>query len=213
MVQFIHSSQLIDYPAAVQEMESIVNDIVAGSTAEALWFLEHKPIYTFGTSSNHEDLLIKDHIPVYKSGRGGKFTYHGPGQRVVYLMLNLNNRGKNVRQYVDNIQKWVLMSLKDFGLVGTTYPDRIGIWIAPQNNPTIQNLNVEKKIGAVGIRIRKWVSFHGISINVNPDLGYFDGIVPCGIREFGVTSFSDLGFQVSLNELDDSLERNFNKVF
>ncbi len=213
MVSIIRSQKLIDYPFALQKMESLVEGIQTGEVDEALWFVEHPPIYTFGTSAQSSELLAENTFPVYRTGRGGRFTYHGPGQRVVYVMLDLRLRGQDIRDFVQKLQQWVLISLENHGLKSSTHSDRIGVWVAPRLNPQLKNLDQEKKIAAIGIRVRKWVSFHGMAINVCPDLQHFEGIIPCGIKDFGVTSFRDLGYDVTLDDLDETLIRNFQKVF
>ena len=213
MASILHSSKLIDYPRAIQKMEQVVEGIIDGTEEETIWFLQHNHVYTHGTSAQSNELISPNKIPVYNTGRGGRYTYHGPGQRVVYLMLNLNTREKSIRKFVDSLQNWILCSLKEFGLTGSSYNDRIGIWIDPEKNRTLNTLKQEKKIAAIGVRVRKWVTFHGVSINLNPNLVHFDGIIPCGIKEFGVTSFKELGYDTSMQQLDEVLIRNLKKEF
>ena len=172
------------------------------------------PLYTAGTSAKRQDLISADRFPVYDTKRGGQYTYHGPGQRVVYVMLNLNERGRDVRCFVRQLEKWVIDTLDQFNITGFIRDGRVGVWVERPDKPkTITNKTAEDKIAAIGIRLRKWVSFHGISINVDPNLDHFDGIVPCGITEFGVTSLVDLGLPVSMFDLDVALKQSFVRVF
>lgn len=205
-MEFIKSSGLTDYPDAVTFMEDRVAGIRAGAVDEAVWFVEHPPIYTGGTSAREEDLLSHE-FPVFRTGRGGQYTYHGPGQRVAYVMLDLKKRQQlpDIKKYICNLEEWVIRSLQSFGIVGERRAGRVGIWI---DTPV-----GEQKIAAIGVRVRHWVTYHGISINVNPNLSHFHGIVPCGISEHGVTSFADLGKNISFEELDAVLEREFRVVF
>jgi len=199
----------VAYPDAVAFMEARVQDIIDGRARECIWFLEHPPLYTAGTSANPADLVQPDRFPVYASQRGGEYTYHGPGQRVVYLMLDLRTRGRDVRCFVRQAEDWVIQTLEDFNLQAHVTPGRVGVWV-PHPNSAGQR---EDKIAAVGMRIRRWVSFHGISINVEPELSHFEGIIPCGIRDQGVTSLVDLGLPVSMAELDKALLDNFETAF
>jgi lipoyl(octanoyl) transferase len=194
----------VDYPAAVAFMEARVAEISAGHAPELIWLLEHPPIYTAGTSARDED-LIDANFPVYRSGRGGQFTYHGPGQRVAYVMLDIKRRGSDVRRFVFDLEEWIIRALGKLGIKGERRQGRIGIWVARGTR--------EDKIAALGIRLRRFVSYHGIAINVSPDLTHFRGIVPCGIREHGVTSFTDLGVEASMTDLDAALRRAFDEVF
>jgi lipoyl(octanoyl) transferase len=198
----------IPYPDAVAEMEARVARIRAGETSEQVWLLEHPPLYTGGTSARPEDLLQPDRFPVYQTGRGGQFTYHGPGQRVCYVMLDLKNRGQDVRRYVHDLEDWVIRALARFNVKGERRDDRVGIWVSRDGGR-------EDKIAAIGVRIRRWVSFHGIAINVEPDLEHFAGIVPCGIggAQYGVTSLVDLGLPVTMTDLDVALKQTFGEVF
>lgn len=200
------ADDLIAYPDALAEMESRVADIRDGSAPEMVWLLEHPPLYTAGTSAKASDLL-NARFPVFETGRGGEYTYHGPGQRVAYVMLDLKKRQQapDIKKYVCQLEEWVIRSLAHFGIKGERRDGRIGIWVVTPSG--------EKKIAAVGVRIRHWVTYHGIAINVNPDLSHFGGIVPCGIREFGVTSIHDLGKSISMKELDDVLQKEFEAVF
>ena len=205
MIEFETTKGLIDYQKALVVMEARVTGIHEGSETELLWFVEHPPVYTAGTSSNKKDLLNPTRFPVYQVGRGGQYTYHGPGQRVVYIMLNLNKRGKDVRGFIHNLEQVVINTLTEFGITGERRPGRVGIWV----NET----ETEKKIAAIGIRIRHWITFHGISININPNLEHFSGINPCGISEFGVTSLTNLNVNCTLEDFDTALKRHFSKIF
>lgn len=205
-VEWRTESGLVDYPAAVALMERRVAEIRAGRAPEMVWLLEHPALYTAGTSAQANDLLEPARLPVFRSGRGGQFTYHGPGQRVAYVMLDLKRRGPDVRRFVHDLESWVIRALARFNVVGERRPGRVGIWVAGASGR-------EDKIAAIGVRLRHWVSYHGIAVNVEPDLSQFDGIVPCGIREHGVTSLVDLGLPVTLADLDVALRRAFDEVF
>jgi lipoyl(octanoyl) transferase len=197
----------VDYPEAVAFMEERVADIAAGKAAELVWLVEHPPLYTGGTSARPSDLLTSDRFPVYQTGRGGKYTYHGPGQRVAYAMLDLNRRTQDLRLYVATVEEWMIRTLAAFGVTGERRQDRIGIWVdRPERGG-------EDKIAAIGIRIRRWVTFHGVALNVSPELEHYSGIVPCGIHGYGVTSFADLGLDVSMAEVDAVLRREFEALF
>jgi lipoyl(octanoyl) transferase len=187
-------------------MERRVEAIRAGTAAELGWLLEHPPLYTAGTSARPEDLLDAGRFPVYRSGRGGQFTYHGPGQRVGYLMLDLKRRGPDLRRYIHDLEEWIIRTLERFAIRGERRDGRVGIWVAKPDGQ-------EAKIAAIGVRVRRWVSFHGIAINLAPDLGHFQAIVPCGLRSFGVTSFADLGRTTTMAELDRALIEVFPTVF
>jgi len=202
------SEGLTPYPEAVDAMEARVARIRAGEAAQQVWLLEHPPLYTGGTSARPEDLLEANRFPVYRTGRGGQFTYHGPGQRVCYVMLDLKNRGQDVRRYVRDLEDWVIRALARFNVKGERRDDRVGIWVTRDGGR-------EDKVAAIGVRIRRWVSFHGIAINVEPDLEHFAGIVPCGIGEaqYGVTSLVDLGLPVTMTDLDVALRETFGEVF
>jgi lipoyl(octanoyl) transferase len=199
---------LTPYLDAVARMEARVAEIGSGQAPEMVWLLEHPPLYTGGTSARPEDLLEPDRFPVYQTGRGGQFTYHGPGQRVCYVMLDLRQRGQDVRRYVHNLEDWVIRALDRFNVKGERRDDRVGIWVP-------RGPGREDKIAAIGVRIRRWISFHGIAINVEPDLGHFSGIVPCGIdaTRYGVTSLVDLGLPVTMTDLDVALRETFDEVF
>ena len=201
----------VGYETAVERMEDRVAAIYAGKAPEWVWLIEHPPLYTGGTSAQTGDLLTPDRFPVYRTGRGGQYTYHGPGQRVAYVMLNLRARRLGVRDYVCRLEDWIIATLARFGLRGERRDGRIGIWI--DRGPDGLGGRREEKIAAIGVRVRRWVSYHGIAINVEPDLSHFDGIVPCGIAEHGVTSLVDLGYPVSMYDLDVALRETFEDVF
>ena len=205
---------LTSYEDAVAFMEARVAGIARGDAEECVWLLEHPPLYTAGTSAKIEDLTDPDRFPVYESKRGGEYTYHGPGQRVAYVMLDLNKRGRDVRQFVKQLETWVISALAEFNVHGEIRDGRVGVWVRRDDKPlTVTGKPAEDKIAAIGLRLRKWVSFHGISVNVEPDLEHFSGIVPCGITEYGVTSLVDLGLPVTMADLDAALEKTFTEVF
>jgi lipoyl(octanoyl) transferase len=204
------STSPVGYEAAVAAMEARAAAIAAGSGAELVWLLEHPPLYTGGVSARREDLLDPGRFPVHLSGRGGQFTYHGPGQRVVYVMLDLNARGRDVRAFVAALEAWVIDALDTLGVRGEIKPGRIGVWVARASETGDLK---EEKIAALGIKLRRWVSFHGLSLNVDPDLDHFSGIVPCGIREHGVTSLKALGVPASLSRADEALAGGFSRRF
>jgi len=206
-MEWIVSQGLIEYPDAVAEMERRVATIRAGEEDEAIWLLEHPPLYTAGTSAKAED-LVEARFPVYESGRGGQYTYHGPGQRVAYVMLDLKKRQSepDIKKFVSQLEEWIILTLADFGIKGERRQGRVGIWVVGENGR-------EDKIAAIGVRVRHWVTYHGISINVAPDLSHFSGIVPCGIRDHGVTSLVNQNVSISMQQLDLSLENNFDTAF
>lgn len=204
------SPQPVSYLAALRFMEQRVAEIRDGLAPELIWLLEHPPLITAGTSSTTNDLLMPDRFDVFSSGRGGQYTYHGPGQRVVYVMLDLTKHGRDVRKFIRQLEQWLIGTLAVFDLSARRYDDRVGVWVDAK---TPAGDNTEAKIAAIGIRIRKWVSFHGVSINVNPVLEHFSAIVPCGISDLGVTSFADLGLATSLGELDLVLRHKFIEQF
>ena len=204
----------VPYEEAVAAMEARVADIRAGRARELVWLLEHPPLYTAGTSSKPHDLLQPMRFPVHVAGRGGQYTYHGPGQRVVYAMLDLRGRGQDVRGFVSDLEEWTIRTLARFSVTAERRAGRVGVWVArPDKPPLAGGQPREDKIAAIGVRIRHWVSFHGLSINVEPDLSHYGGIVPCGIAGHGVTSLVDLGLPVSLADLDAALAGTFDEVF
>jgi len=214
MIDWIITDHPVAYPEAITWMEDRVAAIAAGQAEEAIWLLEHPPLYTAGTSAQARDLVDPDRFPVFETRRGGQYTYHGPGQRVAYALLDLNTRGRDVRAYVAALENWVIASLAEFNVIGEIRDDRVGVWVTRPDKPALPDGQPrEDKIAAIGVRIRKWVAFHGISINVDPDLGHFTGIVPCGIQDHGVTSLVDLGLPVTMADLDTALIANFPKVF
>lgn len=210
-VEWRISDGFTDYERATVFMETRAAAIAAGEAPELVWLVEHEPLYSAGTSARDEDLLEAERFPVFRTGRGGEFTYHGPGQRVGYVMLDLNRRGRDVRAFVRNLEEWIILTLAEFGLAGERREGRVGIWI--ERTPPGALLPREDKIAAIGVRLRRWVSFHGISINVAPDLSHYEGIVPCGISEHGVTSLQDLGIDATLADVDAALRRAFESVF
>jgi len=213
-VEWHHSAGLTPWPEAVSAMEARVARIASGDAAEAIWLLEHPPRYTAGTSARPADLLAPDRFPVFEARRGGQYTYHGPGQRVVYVMLDVGRRGRDVRLFVRQLEQWVIATLAEFNVRGEIRPGRVGVWVAREDKPlTATGARPEDKIAAIGIRLRRWISFHGISINVEPDLEHCSGIVPCGIAEHGVTSLVDLGLPVEMGDVDAALLRCFGQVF
>jgi lipoyl(octanoyl) transferase len=206
-VAWLIEDRLVPYPDAVAFMENRVAEIRAGSAPETIWLVEHPPLYTAGTSAKAGDLLLPDRFPVYESGRGGQFTYHGPGQRVAYVMLDLQARGGDLRRFVRDLEEWLILTLARFNVTGERREGRVGIWVRDGKR--------EDKIAALGVRVRRGVSYHGISLNLEPDLGHFDGIVPCGINEsnYGVTSLAKLGIMITMPELDMALKGAFAEVF
>ncbi|MBA4204127.1 MAG: lipoate-protein ligase B [Polymorphum sp.] len=208
-VEWRISDEPVPYEEAMAFMEKRVEAIAAGKADECVWLLEHPPLYTAGTSARREDLLMPDRFPVYDAGRGGQYTYHGPGQRIAYVMLDLKRRRQDIRAFVAALEAWVIGSLWQHHVRGERREDRVGVWVRrPDKGP-----EVEDKIAAIGIRVRKWVTFHGISLNVDPDLEHFSGIVPCGVAQHGVTSLVDLGLPVTLPEVDIVLRQEFEKLF
>lgn len=206
MVSWITQNELVDYETAVSEMERRVAGIREGTEDDAVWLLEHPPLYTAGTSAKAEDLL-NPRFPVFQTGRGGQYTYHGPGQRVAYVMLDLKKRQAepDIKKYVWQLEEWIIRTLAEIGIKGERREGRVGIWVVQGHT--------ENKIAAVGVRVRHWVTYHGVSINVAPDLSHFSGIIPCGIQEFGVTKVQDICPDVSLEDIDSFLRSKFGHVF
>ncbi len=217
MVEWRHMPGLSPYAETLAAMEAHVAAMHAGRAGEAIWLLEHPPLYTAGTSARVEDLVDPDRFPVHPAGRGGQYTYHGPGQRVIYCMLDVKARGGpeggDVRCFVRELERWVIDTLAEFNVRGVIRDGRVGVWVERPDRPGPDGRPTEDKIAAIGIKLRRWVSFHGISINVEPDLSHFDGIVPCGIRDHGVTSLVDLGLPVTLADLDAALIATFPRRF
>lgn len=214
MVEWRISDQIVSYEAALAEMEERADAIAAGEADELIWLLEHPPLYTAGTSARAEDLTDPERFPVYEAKRGGQYTYHGPGQRIAYVMLDVGRRGRDVRAFVAQMEAWVIATLAEFNVVGERREGRVGVWVTrPEKPPLPDGSPREDKIAAIGVRLRKWVSFHGLSINVEPDLNHYEGIVPCGISGHGVTSLVDLGLPVTMSDLDSALMRTFDSSF
>ena len=208
-VDWTVSSGYVDYGQAEVFMEARVAAIASGEAAEMVWLLEHPPLYTAGVSAKDEDLLDAGRFPVHRTGRGGQFTYHGPGQRVAYVMLDLNRRGRDVRAFLRGLEQWLIAGLDRFGVEADVREGRVGVWVERKGAGWAR----EDKIAAIGVKVRKWVSFHGVSLNVEPDLDHFGGIVPCGIQEHGVTSLVDLGVLATMDEADAALKTGFVRLF
>ncbi len=212
MVEWLTSDEPVPYEDALAFMETRVAAIAAGEAAECVWLLEHPPLYTAGTSARDEDLLDA-RFPVHRTGRGGEFTYHGPGQRIAYTMLDLRARGRDIRRFVWRLEEWVIRTLWQFNIRGERRQGRVGVWVVrPDRPPQPDGAPAEDKIAAIGVRLRKWVSFHGVSINLEPDLSHYAGIVPCGIAEHGVTSLADLGLTTTMPDLDLALRAEFEET-
>ncbi|WP_375205817.1 lipoyl(octanoyl) transferase LipB [Hyphococcus sp.] len=211
-VEWAVSPGRVPYDAAVDVMETRAAAIRAGDAAELVWLLEHDPLYTAGTSAKEQDLLNADRFPVFKSSRGGQYTYHGPGQRVAYVMLDLETRGRDIRSFVYGLEQWIIGALDAFNVKGERRSDRVGVWV---DRTESGGPSREDKIAAIGVRVRKWVSFHGIALNVEPDLSHFTGITPCGVSDpgLGVTSLVDLGLPVTMDDADEALKAAFHEVF
>ena len=196
----------VDYELAVEEMEARVAAIRAGSSRELVWLVEHPALYTAGTSAPAEDLLGPHLLPVHRTGRGGRYTYHGPGQRIAYVMLDLNRRDRDVRCHVHRLEEWMIRTLARFGIKGERREGRVGIWVA-------RGAGEEEKIAAIGVRVRRWVTYHGVALNVDPELDHYRGIVPCGVAEHGVTSLTRLGVAATMSEVDTALRATFAEIF
>jgi lipoyl(octanoyl) transferase len=196
----------VAYPEAVSFMEERVQGIIEERAPETIWLLEHPALYTLGTSARPEELLDANNLPVFQAGRGGRYTYHGPGQKIIYVMVDLRKGKRDIRAFVQSLEAWIIATLGRFNIKGRCYPERIGVWVE-------RDQKREDKIAAIGIRIRRWVTFHGIAINVAPDLEHFKGIVPCGITNHGITSFEDLGVTASMDEVDIALKETFKDAF
>lgn len=208
------SDDLVPYPQALAEMEARAVAIAEGKADELVWLLEHPPLYTAGTSADAHDLLQPDRFPVYDAGRGGEYTYHGPGQRVGYVLLDLKRRRQDVRAYVSAIEEVVIRTLAKMNVRGERREDRVGVWVRrPERLPMPDGSMAEDKVAAIGIRLKRWVTFHGFSLNVEPDLSHFGGIVPCGISAYGVTSLVDLGLPVMMSDVDVLIRQSFEEIF
>ena len=212
MIQWKHENKFVDYRFAENAMSKRVEEIILNQNKELIWLLEHNNIYTLGTSAKTSDFKSEVSIPTYQTKRGGQTTYHGPGQRVIYLMLDLRNRKKDIKQLVWNIEEWLILVLNELGLSGYRIPGLIGVWVEDPKDVNTDGTR-DKKIAALGLRVKKWVTFHGLSFNVSPDLGFFDEINPCGISGKGVTSLKELGIKIKMEDVDRIFERNFAKIF
>ena len=213
-VEWVVAEGLVGYDDAVAEMEMRAGLIADGLARERVWLVEHPPLYTAGTSARDEDLIAPERFPVHRSGRGGQFTYHGLGQRVAYVMLDLKRREPDLRRFVAALESWLIATLDGFNVRGERREDRVGVWVRrPEKAAGPSGASAEDKIAAIGIRVRRWVSFHGISLNVEPDLSHFDGIVPCGVSEHGVTSLVDLGLPLTMADVDAELRAQFERIF
>ncbi|KFC67471.1 Octanoyltransferase [Bosea sp. LC85] len=208
-VEWVNAEGLVGYDEAVAEMDARAALIADGKARERVWLIEHPPLYTAGTSAREADLIEPERFPVHQSGRGGQFTYHGPGQRVAYVMLDLKRRDPDLRRFVAALEGWLIGTLQRFNVRGERREDRVGVWVRRPE----KGADCEDKIAAIGIRVRRWVSFHGISLNVEPELSHFGGIVPCGVSDQGVTSLVDLGLPVTLPEVDSMLRAEFERIF
>ena len=214
MVQWEISDGEVSYDTALEKMDNHVQKMISGEAGEKIWLLEHPALYTAGTSADKKDLIKPNLFPIFETKRGGQYTYHGPGQRVVYVMLDLNKRGKDIKKFVTNLEAWIIHTLAEFNVIGQRRKGRVGIWVErPEKPKNGDGLAEEETIAAIGVRLKKWVTLHGLSINVEPDLSNFQGIVTCGIKDYGVTSLVDLGLPVSMADLDIALKRSFSKVF
>ena len=200
--QIIISENSVNYLKAIKYMENRVKDIIENNSSDLIWLLSHPSIYTYGMTSKKSDFLKGTSIPIIRTNRGGQITYHGPGQRIIYFMINLNNKKKDIRNFINILEKIIIKSLLEFNVISESRKDRIGIWVTEVNN---KKLEKEKKIGAIGLRIKKWVSYHGISVNINTNLKYFSYINPCGIKKYGVTSLKDLGVIIEEKKFDEVL--------
>lgn len=208
-VEWVTTDGTVDYLSALAEMEARAEAIAEGRADERVWLLEHPPIYTAGTSARDADLVDPERFPVYHTGRGGQFTYHGPGQRIAYVMLDLKRRRPDVRAFVAALEAWLIDTLWRFSVRGERREDRVGVWVRRPD----RGAAAEDKIAAIGIRMRRWVSFHGLALNVEPDLDHFSGIIPCGVRDHGVTSLVDLGLPVTMTDVDMALRASFEPIF
>ena len=212
MVEWKHDKNLIDYKLAEDTMSKRVEDIISNRKTELIWFLEHDNIFTLGTSAKTSDFKSDVNIPMYQTKRGGQITYHGPGQRIVYMMLDLRNGKKDIKQVVWNIEEWLILVLKDLGILGYRIPGMVGVWVKDPSSVNVDGTH-DKKIAALGLRIKKWVTFHGLALNVNPNLNFFTDINPCGIHGKGVTSLHELGVNIKMADVDKVFKQTFSKIF
>ena len=212
MVEWKHDKNLIDYKLAEDTMSKRVEDIISNRKTELIWFLEHDNIFTLGTSAKTSDFKSDVNIPMYQTKRGGQTTYHGPGQRIVYMMLDLRNGKKDIKQVVWNIEEWLILVLKDLGILGYRIPGMVGVWVKDPSSINVDGTH-DKKIAALGLRIKKWVTFHGLALNVNPNLNFFTDINPCGIHGKGVTSLHELGVNIKMADVDKVFKQTFSKIF
>ena len=208
MVKWITLPGLVDYQEGIKIMEGQLDRVINSMQPDTIFLLEHKEVYTAGTSHNVEELLKPDSFPVIYTGRGGKFTYHGPGQRIIYPIINLNNtdKVKDLKLYITQLEKWIILTLAELGVHAFTIQGKVGIWVK-------NSKNIESKIGAIGIRVRKWVTYHGIAVNISPNLDNYSGIIPCGINDFPITSLEDMGINISMTEFDIILKKKFIEIF
>lgn len=208
MVKWITLPGLVDYQEGIKIMEDQLDRVIHSMQPDTIFLLEHKEVYTAGTSHNVEELLKPDLFPVIYTGRGGKFTYHGPGQRIIYPIINLNNtdKVKDLKLYITQLEKWIILTLAELGVHAFTIQGKVGIWVK-------NSRNIESKIGAIGIRVRKWVTYHGIAVNISPNLDNYSGIIPCGINDFPITSLEDMGINISMTEFDIILKKKFIEIF
>ncbi len=213
LVEWRVQQGLTEYADALTWMETRAGLVAQGRAGECVWLVEHPPLYTAGTSAKEQDLVDPNRFPVFQTGRGGQYTYHGPGQRVAYVILDLKRRKPDVRAFVAALERWIIQTLDAFNIRAERREDRVGVWVKRPVKTLVNGETAEDKIAAIGIRLRKWVSFHGISINVKPDLDHFNGIIPCGVREHGVTSLVDLGLPVTMDDLDLALKHSFEAIF
>ena len=211
-IEWKHEKNLVDYKIAEEIMSQRVENIISNRTTELIWFLEHDSVFTLGTSAKTSDFKSDVNIPMYQTKRGGQTTYHGPGQRIVYMMLDLRNGKKDIRQLVWNIEEWLILVLKDLGILGYRIPGLVGVWVKDPSNVNLDG-TYDKKIAALGLRIKKWVTFHGLALNVNPNLNFFTNINPCGIPGKGVTSLHELGVKVTMVDVDKVFKQSFSKIF
>lgn len=203
--EWLISSDLVPYEEAQAAMTARVEAILGGTEADQIWLLEHPPLYTGGTSAKDSDLLMSGGLPIFKTGRGGQYTYHGPGQRILYAMMDLREKDRDLRAHVWRLEEWIIRTLAEFDVVGMRREGRVGVWVETQST--------EKKIAALGVRARRWVTSHGLALNVNPDLSHYAGIVPCGVREYGVTSLHEIGKNISISEVDLAFKKTYKFLF